>query len=276
MSRAVAVVGSGAFVPGYAGLAGWVAGVPSPDHEKAKAELVPTRQRRRASLLSKAFAEAFAETLETSTLEPSEVASVFGSALGEAATMISLLDQMWSETAMLSPMKFATSVHNAASGLISIATENRGFTTSLGADFDTPAMSLAEGLGLVLGENRPVIVCCGDEAPPAELVPEGKGWSLLTAAIALAPVDQAPAGSTLLSGLTILGGVGSANSENSERGASAGEIKPRDADSALGRNPNVGLLDLVTAIRDGAEGLVALDRGEGRGYTVRLETPRHG
>jgi hypothetical protein len=265
MSHPVAVVGSGAFIPGYAGLSGWAEGVQSPDHQKARAELVPARQRRRASLLSKAFAEAFAETLETSALEPSEVASVFGSALGEAATMISLLDQMWSETAMLSPMKFATSVHNAASGLISIATENRGFTTSLGADFDTPAMSLAEGIGLVLAENRPVIVCCGDEAPPEELVPEGKGWSLLTAAIALAPVDQAPAGSAQLSDLTISGAA------MTDKG-----VNPSKTDAALGRNPNVGLLDLVTAIRHGEAGRVALDRGEGRGYTIHLETPRHG
>ena len=268
MSRPVAVLGTGAFVPGYAGLAGWVEDVISPDHEKAKADLVPARQRRRASLLSKSFAEAFAETLETSSLDPSLVASVFGSALGEAATMISLLDQMWSETAMLSPMKFATSVHNAASGLVSIATENRGFTTSLGADFDTPAMSLAEGIGLVLADDRPVIVCCGDEAPPAELVPAGKEWSLLTAAIALAPIDQAPVDAPRLSEMTI------AAREPDTAGARQ-YLPRRDADAALGRNPNVGLLDLVTAIRQGQDGSIALDRGEGRGFVIRLEAGPH-
>ncbi|MFK7895771.1 MAG: beta-ketoacyl synthase chain length factor [Myxococcota bacterium] len=274
MNREVAIVGSGAFVPGYAGLTGWVAGEPSPDHEKAKADLVPARQRRRASLLSKSFAEAFAETLETSALDASEVASVFGSALGEAATMISLLDQMWSETAMLSPMKFATSVHNAASGLISIATENRGFTTSLGADFDTPAMSLAEGIGLVLGEDRPVIVCCGDEAPPEELVPAGKGWSLMTAAIALAPVEQAPADAPRLSGMSVAQSDHGGQAARGE-GSAGTVLTPGEMDAALGRNPNVGLLDLVTAVRRGVPGVVALDRGEGRGFVIRLETGRN-
>ena len=193
VSQGVAVIGAGAFVPGFGGLAGWSQGKATPEGDTPDASLVPARQRRRASLLSKAFAHAYAEALQVSGVAAPEVASVFGSALGEASTMIGLLDQMWSEAAMLSPMKFATSVHNAASGLLSIATENRGFTTSLGADFDTPAMALMEGLGLVAARRTPVVVCCGDEAPPDELVPDGAGWSLLCAAIVLAPIDAAPA-----------------------------------------------------------------------------------
>lgn len=258
MSDEVAVLGCGAFVPGFDGLKGWAEALPSPEHDAPKAELVPKRQRRRASPLSKALADAFSDALEATSLDPSQVASVFGSAIGEASTMVGLLDQMWSETAMLSPMRFATSVHNAASGVISIATENRGITTAIGADYDTPAMALMEGLGLVLARGESVIVCCGDESPPADLVPDGAGWGMMTAAIAICPTDQAPPSSPRLSGLAIT----EATFELPEHGDANREL--------VGRNPNIGLLDLVVAIQRGLNGSLRLDRGAGRGYSIRL------
>jgi 3-oxoacyl-(acyl-carrier-protein) synthase len=260
----VAVVGFGAFVPGYEGLNGWLRGEPNAEFDAPKAAIVPARQRRRASVLSKALAESFAVALEMSGAAPSEVASVFGSAMGEATTMVGLLEQMWSEAAMISPMKFATSVHNAASGVLSIATENRGFTTSLGADFDTPAMSLMEGIALTVAEDNTVVICCGDESPPNELTLDGAGWSLVSAAIVLAPTAAAPRNAPRLSDLRIQPGTW---------------VPKADADSdaqaeSRGRNPNIGLLDLVSALAAGEDGTVSLDRGAGRGYAVRVETPK--
>ncbi|HEB88198.1 MAG TPA: hypothetical protein ENI85_01380 [Deltaproteobacteria bacterium] len=270
--REVAVLGSGAFIPGYAGLAGWIAGERSAEHEAPRAEIVPLRQRRRASRLSKALADAFAEALADSSLEPSAVASVFGAAIGEATTMVGLLDQMWGDAAMLSPMRFATSVHNAASGLISIATDNRGFTTAIGADFDTPAMALLEGIGLVLARNESVIVCCGDEPPPQDLVPEGAGWGLLSAAIVLGPVAQAPAGAPRLSDLAIPSDPPNGQAVDPRASRSMSGMSEADPETALAlaRNPNIGLLDLVVAIRDGWQGLLRLDRGAGRGFSIRI------
>jgi len=258
MSDEVAVLGCGAFVPGFDGLEGWAACLRSEGHDAPRAELVPKRQRRRASPLSKALADAFADALEVSALDPSRVASVFGSAIGEASTMVGLLDQMWSETGMLSPMRFATSVHNAASGVISIATENRGITTAIGADFDTPAMALMEGIGLVLAGGESVIVCCGDEAPPTDLVPEGADWGMMTAAIAIGPVDPASSTCPRLSALTIA-------EATLEPSAPAGADPEEVTD-----NPNIGLLDLAVAIHHGLDGVVPLDRGAGRGYSIRL------
>jgi len=258
MSHEVAVLGCGAFVPGFDGLTGWAEAGPSDAHDAPRAELIPKRQRRRASPLSKALADAFSDALAATSLDPAEVASVFGSAIGEASTMVGLLDQMWGEAAMLSPMRFATSVHNAASGVISIATGNRGITTAIGADFDTPAMSLMEGFGLVLGRGESVIVCCGDESPPVDLIPDGAGWGMMTAAIAIGPADQAPLSCPRLSELTIA----EATIKLPERG---------DTQSAwIAGNPNIGLLDLAVAIRSGEDGLLRLDRGRGRGYSIRL------
>jgi hypothetical protein len=260
MTKEVAVVGCGAFVPGFDGLAGWVRGEASADHDLPQAEIVPKRQRRRASPLSKAVSDAYAEALAASNFEPDSVASVFGSAIGEASTMIGLLDQLWGDAAMLSPMRFATSVHNAASGMLSIATENRGITTAMGADYDTPAMALLEGIGLVLARGESVIVCCGDEAPPEDLIPDGVGWSLMTAAIALCPSSEAPASSPRLSDLTIASG----------DPLPSRMAVPSAMQEELSRNPSIGLLDLVVAIERGTKGVCPLDRGAGRGYSIRL------
>lgn len=255
----VAVVGWGAYVSGYGSLADWLAGRAAPEPTAPVGSMVPLRDRRRASPLSRAMADAYGAAVAGAGFDPAQVASVFGSALGEVSTMIGLLDQMWSEAGTpLSPMKFATSVHNAASGMISIANGNRGFTTSLGADYDTPAMGLLEGIGIVASRGEPVVVCCGDEPPPDDLVPGQQGWSLLSVAIALAPVERAKAGATVLSAPEF----------------AASPLPAPDTDVALGRNPSVGLFDLVVALERGLEGAIRLDRGAGRGYCVRLKPDR--
>ncbi len=261
MSEAVAVVGWGAFVPGYATVADWIGGRACAESSAPVGALVPLRDRRRASPLSRALADAYGGAVERAGLDPARVASVFGSALGEVSTMIGLLDQMWSEGTPLSPMKFATSVHNAAAGVISIATANRGFTTSIGADYDTPAMALVEALGWIGSRGEPVVLCCGDESPPADLVPGQRGWSLLAAAVALSPVDRAPRGAPTLG---LLGPLG----------PSEEALAPPQTDGELGRNPNVGLFDLVVALERGVPGIVRLDRGEGRGWGVRVTPAR--
>lgn len=255
MSDEVAVLGSGAFVPGFAGLGGWAQSVRSDGYEAPTGERVPPRQRRRTSPLTRALADAFFDAVDGTSLDPAVVASVFGSAIGEASTMIGLLDQMWGETGMMSPMKFATSVHNAASGVISIATENRGMTTAIGADYDTPAMALLEGIGWVLDRGESVVVCCGDEAPPEDLVSEGMGWSMMTAAIVLGPTNVAPEASPRLSDL----------------GIAPATIGGRESGELVDRNPNIGLLDLVVAIYNRSDGVLSLDRGAGRGYSLRVK-----
>lgn len=248
----VAILGVGVFSPGYADLAAFQAGEPQETHEKPDVSFVPPRQRRRASLLSRAFAHAYSRALSEAALEAESVASVFGSALGEAETMVGLLDQMWTEGAALSPMRFTTSVHNTASGMLSIASQNRGFTTSLGADFDTAAMALLEGIGLVLSTDSPVIVCCCDETPPPDLVKDRDGWALLAVGVAIGPAASAREGTARLGDMRI----------------EPGSWTPPEIDAAITHNPAAGLLDLALAARARASGRVALDRGLGRGYSV--------
>ncbi len=255
-----AIVGVGLHVPGYTSAADWKARERS-ETDAPAGTLIERRSRRRSSPLTRALADSYAEALESSGFEPTGVASVFGSALGEASTMIGLLDTMWRDGGPLSPMAFAMSVHNAAAGVVSISTEARGYTTSLGADFDTPAMSIAEALGLLATGHDTAIVVCGDEGVPEELVPDGKGWAMATGAIALVRPDDAPADAPRISAPRIV-----PPGARRDGALLTGPQLPY----ALMTNPCCGIVDLVDAVLREHAGPVALDRGRGQGWTIEL------
>jgi hypothetical protein len=221
-------------------------------------ELLDKHSRRRASELTKACADVYREALLQAALDPIEVAAVFGSALGEASTTIGLLEQLWRGPGMLSPMRFASSVHNAAAGVVSIGTKNRGFTTALGADHDTPAMALLEGFAFALVHQTPVIVVCADEGAPENLVDDEAGWGFLAGAVAIAPLALAPAHAPRISAPA--------------RAEAAGWVLS-DLPRTLAQNPCVGVLDLIAAVGRPNVSAVRLDRGRGHGYSVSITRP---
>jgi Beta-ketoacyl synthase, N-terminal domain len=260
MSRGVvAVAGMGVHLYGYPDLEAWrtrSAREPVP----AQGALLDKHSRRRASDFTKALADAYGEALRTarpSAPAADTVASVFGSALGEVGTMISLLDQMWREGGALSPMRFAGSVHNAAAGVVSIGTKNTGFTTSLGADHDTPAMALIEAIALVLSQGEPVIVACGDEAAPADLVGSVAGWDAVCCALLLVPVAAAAPELPRLSLPAQL----------------SATLPAPSLPQRFANNPQAGMLDLIEVLSRGERGVLRLDRGLGRGYALEVSLP---
>jgi hypothetical protein len=261
MSGVVAVAGMGVCLPGYPNLTAWQthrASEPAP----AAGALLDKHSKRRASDFTKALADAYGEALATAGahapgLAADKVASVFGSALGEVSTMISLLEQMWRGDGALSPMRFAGSVHNAAAGVVSIGTKNTGFTTSLGADHDTPAMALIEAIAIVLNQREPVIVACGDEAAPSDLVGGAFGWDAVCCAIALVPAEDAAPNLPRLSLPT----------------RAQATLAPPQLPEGLAQNPEAGLLDLIEMLSRGERGSLRLDRGPGRGFSVQLSLP---
>lgn len=257
-SREFVVRGWGLFVPGAGNTEAWLTADGETETTAPSGSFIQPRQRRRASGLTRAMADAYAEALLATGLAPEQVGAVFGSALGEASTMIGLLGQMWADEP-LSPMKFVTSVHNTAAGMISISGKNVGFTTSLGADYDTPAMALMDALGWAAAHEQTVIVCCGDEPSPTNLVPNGQDWELLAAAVAIVP---APPGSSAddVSGPRVR----LVNVSGDEAGKEAG------LPHAIARNPCAGMLGLVDALAREKKGIVSLDNGRGQGYAAEL------
>lgn len=256
------VTGVGLWLPGVPDVDAWRAGARGIT-ARDEAYPAPTgasierRARRRAGPFSRALADAFAMAASQGGVDVAHTSAVFGSALGEVSTMLGLLGEM-SRHEPLSPMAFATSVHSATAGIISISGGNRGFTTSISANYDTVGAALFEARGVLHSLHTPVVVTCGDESSPAGFVDDAVAFDMLAAAITLAPAgSEAPVLARL-------------RGPHLDAAAQGARVPAADVPPRLGRSPQVGLLDLVAAILSGHEGVVSLDRGRGRGWCVTL------
>jgi hypothetical protein len=257
-SPRVGIAGLGLWLPGSPSAAAWAAGASDPEATKPLGKALDKTNRRRASPLGRALADTAAEAMAHAGVDPAQVPAVIGSSIGEAATMIGLLDAMWRHQVPMSPADFAMSVHNAAAGLISITNKNRGLATSLAADDDTPAAALLEGIGLVATRGGPVLIACADEPAPASLVQLVPPWAMLAAAVVLVP---APA--PCLAHLQVVA-----------------DATPTIACTRFSDlhvcNPQIGLAWLVDAVQQRVRGVLPLDRGTGRGFCAVIEPAESG
>lgn len=231
----------------------FVLGQADPVAQKPVGHALDRVNRRRAGQLGRALADAASEAIAMAGVDPANVPTVIGSAIGEAETMIGLLDQMWRYQQPMSPAEFSVSVHNAASGLISIANKNRGMTTSLAADDDTPAAALMEAIGLVVASDTPVLLACGDEPVPAVLTGQVPQWAMLASAIVVAPLDRGPG----------LGQIVVA------RGPMP-TLRPAGFSPQAIANPQIGAAWLVAAALRRIGGVIPLDSGRGRGFVAEF------
>ena len=173
---------------GLYGVATWRAedGRPRPD-------LLPAMLRRRTSTLTRAVALALGRLAEGSGADVSRAALVHASALGEIEVTVNLLNMMREGDGALSPTRFHNSVHNTATGYVSIATENRGFATAVAAGPATVAAGLFEAAGLVAAGHDQVLLALADEPPPAPLAdPNAPPYAALCVALHLGPAAAAP------------------------------------------------------------------------------------
>lgn len=244
MTRAWAA-GFGIWAPGYADAAAWVAARPDPAVIEPRAALLPSRLARRSSLLTRIAAEVLQQAGSGVALP--EVPTVYATAYGETQTLGALLDSVFTD-GTCSPARFHHSVHNTAGGLLSIATVNRTFSTTLCAGTDTVAMGLLEGLGLLQQRGGEVIVIFADETPPVPFSREG----------------FAPAGAALrLSAQPVAG----ATQLRLRRAENEPKVVLRPA---FATNPIAVSLALVEALSLGRSGVFALSAGE-CGWTLDLE-----
>lgn len=259
MSLRVAVTGVGLFLPGFPNATAWAEKneLPADDPRKPGGLAFDRVNRRRASQMGRAIADCVAEAMAAAGVDGVTTPVIVGSSIGEAGAMLGLLDKMWREQEPMSPAVFTVSVHNAASGLLSISMKNKGYTTSIAADYDTPAATLFEGIGLLATGAAAVVCVCADEASPRSLLEHAPHWDMLSAAVVLQPEGAANA----LAHLTV-----------DACGDDRSDITVASADLAEGfaHSPQVGMMDLVDAIQRGQSGKLALDRGTGRGYRVTL------
>lgn len=253
--REFSVLGCGIFTPHVHSVEQWLNNTPFDEPLAPKGGSLDRRCRRISGELMRALTDVAHDAMSQAEVDPATVASVYGSALGEVQTMLKLLGQIWKDNEPPSPMAFAASVHNAASGVASISHQNHAFTTSIAANFDTPAMSLIEGAALLATGTPEVLIACGDEPSPSELMGEHSNWSTLCTAVMLSANRNHPKRLATIKMPTL-------HLEET--------VPPLDVVSDLQNNPSFGLLKLVDTIVRQRQGIVRLDAGEGRGWCVEV------
>lgn len=148
------------------------------DRGAPAATLLPSGQRRRCSLLTRACAEVVGDVLAQTGLSLSDAALVCGTSLGEIGTTTQLLDMMREGDGALSPMRFAGSVHNTALGQLAIASDHRGASTTVSAGEHTVAMALLEAATQLACHSAHVVLVLADEPLPSPLRPPYDGLAV--------------------------------------------------------------------------------------------------
>jgi len=132
--------------------------------------LLPPNERRRASATVRmAFRVAEAAT-QSSALQATELALVFASADGDLHIAQRICTALAESQRFISPTDFHNSVHNAAAGYWSIASEARGASTAIAAYDHSFAVGLMEALGMVLVEQQPTLLVAYDLPAPTPLL----------------------------------------------------------------------------------------------------------
>jgi hypothetical protein len=121
---------------------------------------VPAMQRRRFSRLSRMMLDVAFQC------EPaSQCRSVFASRHGELNRTIDLLHSVIIREP-LSPMGFSQSVHNTASGLFGILSENRAASTSVAAGTESLSQAMVEAYAQLIEDPSPLLLVFGDDPVP--------------------------------------------------------------------------------------------------------------
>jgi hypothetical protein len=131
-----------------------------------KPELIPARERRRAPAAVKMAVEVMDQACRMAGIDPTDVATVFGSGMGDMQITDYICRTLADAPRMVSPTKFHNSVHNASTGYWSIATGSHFAANAISAYSDTVAASLLEGAVQAIEEELPVLVALEELAAP--------------------------------------------------------------------------------------------------------------
>lgn len=163
------VTGLGLFSPGYADVTAWREGRPDPAVEKPACKLVNARLGRGSSRFANMLGEVVEQAATDGGVDVTKVPTVYGSSLGEIETMVTLLRMLYEEEGKLSPNRFKNSVHNAASGLVSIGTGNTSFSTAIAGGDRSFETSLLEAWAFLASEGGDLVLAVADDEPPEPL-----------------------------------------------------------------------------------------------------------
>ncbi len=190
--RPLYVTGLGLWSPGFPDVATWREGRAIDGADKPPCKLVDVRLKRGSSRFANMLGEVVEQACAAGGLDVRTVPTFYGSSLGEIETMVVLLRMLHDEEGKLSPNRFKNSVHNAASGLLSIATANTAFSTAIAAGERSFEATLIETWAYLNVEGGAAVLAVGDDRPPEPLDRLGDHGAL---AIGLALSVERPEGS---------------------------------------------------------------------------------
>jgi hypothetical protein len=257
----VHVSGVGFWSPGYRDTAAWITGAPDPSVQVAPAEILPTMLRRRASALARMAAEVASQAAREGAADLRLAPVVFGSVYGEIGAAVEMMREFRAVGGMPSPTRFHNSVHNSATGYLSIAAGNHGLATAIAAGAQTPAMALLEAMALLADGHGEAVVVLADEPIPHPFSPAVPYPPAAVAfRLSAAPL---PATRSRLSGLR--------SSPLPVLPPPGGGIKGGGSLGAMAAHPCAGAFALLVAVARSAAGAVALGATSGGAWVVDVE-----
>ncbi len=149
-------------------------------------ELLPAAERRRASDIVKLTLATSLEAIASAGLQSQNLPSVFSFSNGDGVNCHTICEMLASDDRQISPTRFHNSVHNAAAGYWSIATETMA-TSSVLCAFDASfGAGLLDALTQVIVDNTRCILMSSDTPYPEPMfskrpIPDNCGIALVLA-----------------------------------------------------------------------------------------------
>jgi hypothetical protein len=154
-------------------------------------DFIPGSLRRRCSPFSRASLAVAYAAARGDGERPIDMPTVFASAHGESEITEQLLGEI-ARRELLSPMGFSLSVHNAASGIFSIATGNKAPASAIAANEHSFMMGLCEAAMILTeqGHDRVLFVSSDDLVPAVFLGERGDSGEPHALALLIARPDS--------------------------------------------------------------------------------------
>ena len=130
---------------------------------------LPSAERRRAGDAIKLAMAVADEAVTTGEMNPQTLATVFTSSSGEGVNCHTICETLASDNRLISPTRFANSVHNAPAGYWHIAVASQAPSTSLCAFDGSFAAGLVEAASKSLSLQVPVLLVASDTPYPEPL-----------------------------------------------------------------------------------------------------------
>lgn len=155
-----------------------------------KPQAIAPNERRRAPLSVKMAVEVMDQACRMAALEPATVATVFASALGDMHITEYMCRTLADAPLAISPTRFHNSVHNAATGYWSIATQSHCPSSAVSGYSNSVSMAILDGAIQAVEEQIPVLVTVQEVATAPAFKSVYEWTQPFSAAMLLSPVGM--------------------------------------------------------------------------------------